>query len=110
LPSAGNGCTLFVYEEVLPDGRKLLRVPRLSLLHVYLRVLWHGEAGRVETETSPGVDEPTAREKLAGGFFVLGMRSKWWEEERAFDCNPREGGGKRNYGRLKRTKIRRQEK
>jgi hypothetical protein len=50
----------------------LLRVLlRLLLLHVYLRVLWHGEAGRVETESSPGVAEPTARDELAGGFFVL---------------------------------------
>jgi hypothetical protein len=77
LPSAGDGCTLFPYEEVLPDGPNLLQVllPRLLLLHVYLRVLWHGEAGRVETETSPEVDEPTARDELAGGFFVLGRRS-----------------------------------
>ena len=45
---------------------------RLLLLHVYLRVLWHGEAGRVETESSRGISEPAARDELAGGFFIFG--------------------------------------
>jgi hypothetical protein len=47
---------------------------RLLLLDVYVRVLWHGEAGKLETESSQGVLEPTARDELAGGFFALGLR------------------------------------
>ena len=71
LPSAGNGCRLFVYEEVLPDERKLLRVLRLLLLHLYLRVLWHGEAGRVERKPAQELTNPPPEKSWPVGFLFF---------------------------------------
>ena len=72
LPSAGIGCRLFVYEELLPDGRTLLRVLLwVLLLRVYLRIVWHGEAGNLGKETSQRDSKLAARNELAGGFFVF---------------------------------------
>jgi hypothetical protein len=46
-------------------------LPVLLLYVLSTRVLWHGEARHLETESSPEFFEPTARNDLAGGFFVF---------------------------------------
>jgi hypothetical protein len=70
LPRAGNGCRLLVYEEVLPDVRVLLR---LLLLHVYLRVLWQGEAGKLERNPAQELTNPPPETSWPVGFLFYGL-------------------------------------
>ena len=70
MPRAGNGCRLFVCEEVLPNGRVLLR---LLLLHVYLRALWQGEAGKLERNPAQELSNPPPERSWQVGFFFYGL-------------------------------------
>jgi hypothetical protein len=73
LPSGGKGCRLFVYDELLPERCVLLQL-LLLLLRVYVRVLWHGEAGKLETESSPGITSPPPETNWQAGFLFLRRR------------------------------------
>ena len=85
LPSGGNRCRLFVYDELLPERCVLLL--RL-LLRLYVRVFWHGEAGKIETESSPGITSPPPETNWQAGFLFWGGgasgKAKRRHEERSF--------------------------
>jgi len=70
LPGAEFGCSLLAYDELLPDGG--MQVRHVLLLHLLLYALvWRAEAGHLASESSPGTFRPTARQELAGGFFIF---------------------------------------
>lgn len=83
LPWVGIRCRLFAYEELLPDGRMLLRVLlRLLLLHVYLRVLWRGEAGRLERNPARKLSNPPPETSWPVGFLFWVARTRAGETAR----------------------------
>jgi hypothetical protein len=43
------------------------------LLRVYLRVLWHGEAGNLGRNTSPGFSNPPPETNWQAGFLFFGL-------------------------------------
>jgi hypothetical protein len=80
LPLGGNGCRLFLYDELLQERCVLLQL-LLLLLRLYVRVLWRGEAGKLERNPA---QELRARRQRRTGRRVFCFWSRGRGEERFF--------------------------
>jgi hypothetical protein len=49
---------------------------RVLLLRVYAPVLWHGEAGKLEAESSPGITNPPPEKNWQAGFLFLAAKEE----------------------------------
>jgi hypothetical protein len=90
LPLGGNGCRLLLHDELLQERRVPLQLLllRLLLLRLYVRVLWHGEAGKLERNPAQELRARRQRRNWPAGFLFLGSRKRRREDMKRDPSTP----------------------